>query len=73
MKIIKTKFSKLFFLQLSSILWGEGFKFTSHPINEGITVHLYKGSKKKKDKDYVGLVNINARKIKNSPKFIESW
>jgi len=57
----------------SSILWGEGFKFTSHPINEGITVHLYKGSKKKKDKDYVGLVNINARKIKNSPKFIESW
>jgi len=57
----------------SSILWGEGFEFTSHPINESITVHLYKGSKKKKDKDYVGLVNISARKIKNSPKFIESW
>merc|ERR1712183_445988 len=39
----------------SSIMWGEGFEFSSQPIHDDITVHLFKDSdkKKKKDKDYV--------------------
>jgi len=59
----------------SSIMWGEGFEFSSQPIHDDITVHLFKDSdkKKKKDKDYVGLVNLSVDKLLHTHKYVEAW
>ena len=58
----------------SSILWGEGFEFTCLSISKDITVHLYKDTdkKKKKDKDYIGLVNLSVNTLLNH-NFVEKW
>ncbi|XP_039270186.2 uncharacterized protein LOC120344922 isoform X3 [Styela clava] len=58
----------------NTTFWGEHFDFTSIPDIEDITVHLYKDSdkKKKKDKDYVGLVNISVQMLSNR-QTIEKW
>ena len=56
-------------------MWGEGFEFSSQPIHDDITVHLFKDSdkKKKKDKDYVGLVNLSVDKLLHTHKYVEAW
>jgi len=59
---------------LSSVFWGEQFEFSSIPEVEDITVHVYKDSdkKKKKDKDYMGLVNLSVRSLVNQ-QCLEKW
>nr|XP_018670524.1 probable Ras GTPase-activating protein isoform X3 [Ciona intestinalis] len=58
----------------SSVLWSEHFEFSSMPHIEDITVHLYKDSdkKKKKDKDYIGLVNLPVKTLANQ-QTLEKW
>ncbi|CAK8674687.1 unnamed protein product [Clavelina lepadiformis] len=58
----------------SAIFWGEHFEFSSMPDVRDVTVHLYKDSdkKKKKDKDYIGLVNLEVRSLINQSS-VEKW
>nr|CAB3262185.1 uncharacterized protein LOC100178487 [Phallusia mammillata] len=58
----------------STVFWGEQFQFSSIPKMDDITVHLYKDSdkKKKKDKDYIGLVNLSVRSLVNQ-QLLEKW
>ncbi|XP_077188597.1 ras GTPase-activating protein nGAP isoform X5 [Paroedura picta] len=57
-----------------NIFWGEHFEFSGLPSILSITVHIYKDveKKKKKDKNYVGLVNIPVPSV-TGRQFVEKW
>ena len=65
---------KFFLCVFSGIFWAEHFEFTPTPGIQDVTVHLYKDSdkKKKKDKDYMGLVNLSVHSLRNQQS-VEKW
>lgn len=58
----------------SGIFWAEHFEFFPLPGVQDVTIHLYKDSdkKKKKDKDYIGLVNLSISSLVNQQS-VEKW
>lgn len=58
-----------------SLFWGECFDFSSLPAVHSITVHIYRDvdkKKKKKENNYVGLVNISVAGVAGR-QFVEKW